>query len=172
MRAGTTDGATGSKISGDTLIGELIANNTILLPIPLDPHGRWGPMFENFLFHNPPKERLEFLDGRPNAARMYSMATNHPWPLGTVPTVGVCWKTNKTRKFFGHSYTAPTPKQHILQQLGLVVTKSYALLMRNAYGKVDNRPTTAQQATPPQPSPGPPGITHPHSSTHHAGALV
>lgn len=145
MCAGTIDGATGSKISGDTLIVELIVSNTILLSIPLDPYGRWGPMFENFLFHNPPKERLDFPDDRPNAARMYDMATNHPCPLGIVTTACVRWKTEETIAFFGHSYTTPTPNQHTLQQLGLVVTKAYyALLMRNTYSKVGNRPTPAR----------------------------
>ena len=95
MRAGTTDGATGSKISGDALIGELIAGNTILLPISLDPHGRWGPMFENFLFHNLPKERLNFPDDWSNATRMYDMATSYPCPLGIVPTASVRWKAKK-----------------------------------------------------------------------------
>ena len=65
-----------------------------------------------------------------------------------------------------------TPKQHTLQQLSLVVTKAYALLMRNAYGKVGGRPTPARQATPPQPPPRPPGINHPHSTTHIMCALV
>ena len=53
MRAGTIDVATGTKISGDTLIGELTASNTILLPIPLDPHGRWGLMFEKLPIPQP-----------------------------------------------------------------------------------------------------------------------
>ena len=109
MRTGTTNVATGSKIPGDALIGELIASNTILLPIPLDPHSRWGPIFENFLFHNPPMEGLEFPTNRSNAARIYDMATNFPCPLGIVPTACVHWKTEKTRKFYGHLYTPPRP---------------------------------------------------------------
>ena len=34
--------------------------------------------------------------------------------------------------FYGHSYTAPTPKKFILQQLGLAISNAIALHIRNA----------------------------------------
>eukprot|EP00985_Skeletonema_marinoi_P007946 scaffold3542_cov104-Skeletonema_marinoi.AAC.3 len=62
------------------------------------------------------------------------------------------------RKFYGHSYTAPTPRIHFLQQFGLACTKAFAIHLR--------RPTRTQQA--PQASSGtaraPPGLSSPFST--------
>jgi hypothetical protein len=41
------DSSNENIIHGDTIIGELLDQNMILLPIAIDPHGRWGPMTEN-----------------------------------------------------------------------------------------------------------------------------
>jgi len=49
MRGGTIDAATDVKISGDILIGELLHSKTILIPMPIDPHGKWGPMTNSSL---------------------------------------------------------------------------------------------------------------------------
>mmetsp|Transcript_18973 Transcript_18973/g.34190 ORF Transcript_18973/g.34190 Transcript_18973/m.34190 type:complete len:1170 (+) Transcript_18973:5063-8572(+) len=153
MRNGTTDAATDDKIRGDVLIGELIRKRIILLPMPIDPHGRWGPMFDQFLFGTRPPDQLGFRANRPNAAAMHELATQHPCPLGIIPTACIKWKRNKTSKFYGHSHTAPTPKQYIQQQLGLTITKAYAQLLRNAELRIGyrDRPRT--------PSRRPPGFT-------------
>ena len=132
MRNGTTDAATDDKIRGDILIGELIQKRIILLPMPIDPHGQWGPMFNQFLFGTRPPDQLGFQANRPNAAAMHDLATHHPCLLGIIPTACIKWKRNKTSRFYGHSHTAPTPKQYIQQQLGLTITKAYAQLLRNA----------------------------------------
>jgi len=92
MRAGTTDAATEDKIHGDVLIGELIQRRIILLPMPIDPHGKWGPMFDQFLFGTRPPDPLVFRANRPNATRMHELATRHPYPLGIIPTACVKWK--------------------------------------------------------------------------------
>ena len=56
MQQGTSDAATEDKVSGDTLIGELLRRKTILIPMPIDPHGKWGPMFDRFLVNTMPPE--------------------------------------------------------------------------------------------------------------------
>ena len=48
------------------------------------------------------------------------------------------------RTFYGNSYTAPTPSIHIIQQLGLTISKSYSTLLTNAT-RTFQRPPTAPQ---------------------------
>ena len=107
--------------------------------MPIDPHGRWGPMFDRFLFGTRSPESLELRANNPNATRMHDLAPSHPSPLGIIPTACIKWKHDKSRKFYGHSHTSPTPKQFIQQQLGLTITKAYAQLLRNAGIRIGNR---------------------------------
>jgi len=163
MRQGTSDAATENRVSGDTLIGELLLRKTILIPMPIDPHGKWGPMFDRFLFGTRPPDPLEFRANRPNATRMHDLASRHPCPLGIIPTACIKWKRNKRTKFYGHSHTSPTPKQYIQQQLGLTITKAYSQLLRNAEIRIGNRM---------RPRGRPPGFTSPAPSSPHTFATT
>ena len=40
------------------------------------------------------------------------------------------WKQDKTAMFFGVSYTAPTPQEYTMQQLGSTLTKAYGMHLR------------------------------------------
>ncbi|KAL7523556.1 hypothetical protein ACHAWF_000570, partial [Thalassiosira exigua] len=82
MRLGTKDGVSGVKVSGDTIIGEIIATNAVLIPFAIDHLGGLGPMAQNFLFEERPAVDLDFPASRPNAKRMYEMAMNPPCPTG------------------------------------------------------------------------------------------
>ena len=42
-----------------------------------------------------------------------------------------CGGNNHQELFFGHSYTAPTPLIHTLQQLGVSISKAFAKLLAN-----------------------------------------
>ncbi len=44
---------------------------------------------------------------------MFRQATSTPCPLGILRTADANWKINKTRPFFGYSYTAPTPQMSV-----------------------------------------------------------
>ena len=69
---------------------------------------------------------------RPNAQIMCSRSITHPCPIGILRTADTYWKTNKTRHFFGNSYSSPTPSIYTIQQLGLGITKAYSTHIRNA----------------------------------------
>ena len=99
MRQGTIDTATEDKIAGDTLIRELLCCNTILIPMPIDPHGKWGPMFDRFLFNTRPPDLLKFCINRPNATLMHDLATQHPCPPGIIPMACIKWKRDTCTKF-------------------------------------------------------------------------
>ncbi len=53
-RISKTNPATSIVTRGDTLIGNLLDPNMLLIPFGIDPLGRFGPLLHNFLFgHHP-----------------------------------------------------------------------------------------------------------------------
>ncbi len=60
------DSAEQNLIHGDTVIGDLLSQNMILLPIPIDPHRRWGPITEKFLHLSSKPLQYNFRSDRPN----------------------------------------------------------------------------------------------------------
>ena len=120
-------------VSGEQTIGELMAANMLLIPFTLDPHGKWGPLTDNFLHQTTHDLHYSFRANKPNAATMLSKITRHPCPIGILKTADAIWKSNQTRPFFGHSHTSPTPSLYTIQQLGLGITKAYASHIKNAF---------------------------------------
>ena len=156
MRSNRVNPTTLEVIDGDNVIRQLVQAMIIMIPFAIDPHGRWGPMTHNFLFGHTPRRHMTF--SRQSATDMYSRAYRHPCPLAIIPTASAVWKHTKDRQFFGHSYTAPTPREHALGQLGLVLTKAYGLHLRNATRKMGPCDTS------------PPGLDTPHNP-HHTGPI-
>ena len=124
--------STMDTILGDEVIGDLLNNNMILLPLALDPHGRWGPIMHNLLFNTATPPKYKFKPNVPNASIMAFKATTTPCPLGILQTADSVWKQNQIRPFYGHSYTSPTPSIHTIQQLGLGITKGLMTILRHA----------------------------------------
>lgn len=139
VRPAREDKVTGVKVPGEQVIGQLLDRRIILLAMAIDPHGKWGPAMDWFLFHIRPRKLLTFGNAthpKPNAQRMYDLAHDAQCPSGIIPHAASAWRENKTRRFFGHTYTAPTPREHTLQQMGLVVTKAFGLHLRNSTRKM------------------------------------
>lgn len=121
------------SIPGDTIIKDLLHANTILLAFVLDPHGRWGPILQNFLTTTTSSTtQTPFQPNRPNAQIMYTRATSYPAPTAILHAADTHWKLNKTRRYYGYSHTSPTPQLHTIQQLGLGITKAFSLHIRNS----------------------------------------
>ena len=142
MRGGTPDSIDASKvIHGNILIGKLLSASIVLIPIAIEPHGEWGPMFENFLFNYTPRHHKPYLTTTwPNANTMCERATTYPCPIGIIHTATSLWKQTKSRTFYGHSHTAPTPKEYILQRLGLSLTKALVFHLRRAKHRTGTKP--------------------------------
>ena len=117
-------------VPGSRIIGDLLDLNMVLIPLAVSPRGRWGNMFHTFLFG----PRALFNPNTANAARMYHRATTAPAPIGLLPHAFHRWKHTRSEHhiFYGHSHTAPTPKEYALQKLGLVITNALALHLRDA----------------------------------------
>ena len=101
-----------------------------------------------------------FQHTHPNATAMYQRASTFPCPLGIVHTASANWKRCSDRKFFGHSYTAPTPVEYTLQQLGLGVVKALSIHHSHALGKFGTKPPPKPRRTAVA-TPSPPRFLHP-----------
>ncbi|KAL7544667.1 hypothetical protein ACHAWF_008033 [Thalassiosira exigua] len=133
QRDGTTHVVSGLTVSGDELIGELVAKRILLTPLVIDPHGKWGPIMDYFLFDIVPDNPIRFGKNRPNAATMYKMATSHQAPRGIVQQAHQNWAASPRRRtFFGGSHTIPTPEIYAYAKFGLTITKALALHARKA----------------------------------------
>ena len=148
MRADKLDANTGALIRGNDSIGHLLDSDIALIPMVFDPHGKRGPLLENFLFNTRPiKPQIPFEPQWNNAAAMHDRITTFPCPMGIIPTATAVWSQTRTTRFYGGSYSAPTPRIHTLQQIGLTVTKAYALHMRHALSKLGQKPAQSGRAS-------------------------
>ncbi len=137
-RLKVTSWSTGTSVTTHQIIIQYMvtrSQNMILLPIAIDPHGKWGPMAENFLRLSSTSLHCTFKPDRRNASIMCVKATTPPCPIGILRTADTIWKTTKQRPFFGYSHTSPTPSIFTIQKLGLGITKAFATRIRNATRK-------------------------------------
>jgi hypothetical protein len=82
---------------------------------------------------------------------MYSKITTFPSPKGILKLADHNWKISKAGPFYGHSYSAPTPTIHTLQQFGLTIIKAFAIHIRYARCRFIDHPVL-----PPDPNPAVP----------------
>ena len=141
-RVNKRDPATTAPILGDAVIGDILQNNMVLLPFAFDPLGRFGPILRHFLLNSTPHQHLDFHPSRPNATKMYKRIMTFPCPKGILPLADHNWTHSRTREFFGHSYSSPTPSITTLQDIGLCLSKAFATHIRNATRKFGDRTPT------------------------------
>ena len=78
-----------------------------------------------------PTEPLVFTVAKLNATAMYALVTSVDAPNGLIQQACINWKWKVNHRFFGHSYTSPSPKEFTAQQLGFVMTKVFGLHLCN-----------------------------------------
>ena len=113
-----TDASTSIITCGDTLIGDLLHRNMLLIPFVIDPLGRFSPLLQNFLFGQHSAPQLRFPPSRPNATQMYSKLLQYPSLKGILLLANHNWSLHPKRRVYGHSYLAPTPSITTVQSLG------------------------------------------------------
>jgi hypothetical protein len=146
-----TDPTTGTIKGGDTTIGKLLRCNMVLIPLAIDPHGQFGPLLQNFLFDTEPATPISFTTNKPNATSIYSKITTFPSPKCILKLANHNWKISKTRAFYSHSYSAPTPTIYTLQQFGLTIIKALAIHIRYARRRFINHPALPANPDPTAP---------------------
>ena len=121
MRPRKTDTVTNAKQEEDQAISELLQKLTMLYPMAIDPHVRFGPLLMQFLFSSMAINKMTFecnradAAGRPNATEMYRRLITASCPSGIFIIVTINWKKNKTVPFFGGLHTTPTLVSHTMQ---------------------------------------------------------
>jgi hypothetical protein len=82
---------TGTTISGDGIIGEILQNNMTLIPFVIDPFGCLGPILCHFLFGTRPTVPLSFPSSQPYATEMYKHITTFPSPTAILQLADKNW---------------------------------------------------------------------------------
>ncbi|KAL7448815.1 hypothetical protein ACHAWC_001695 [Mediolabrus comicus] len=100
---------TTNSVSREDVLGVLHSDHKLLQMWAICPHGGLGPMLRKFLLNDNPHPALTFSDRRPHATTMYRQSNQSYSPHGVLPLADSSWKSNKLRKFYGHSYTLPPP---------------------------------------------------------------
>ena len=138
---------TTDTITLEEVLRTLQANNVLLQIWAICPHGSMGPMMRRFFLNDLPHSPLQFTSAHPEATNMSRLSSLHPGLAGILPLADTMWKRARQphEKFYGHSYTAPTPSTFFLQQFGLACTKAFAIHLRR-------KPSNASR-----PHPSPPG---------------
>ena len=134
MRNGAGDGHTQSVLSGEDIIQYVYDSGKVLIPLAVSPDGDIGPMYKWFLFGTPMSDPYTFPNTRTQANKMYTRAMSHPSPHNIIGLATANWKKSKrpsSSPFYGHSYTAPTPKEWYLQEIGRVISDAIALHIRD-----------------------------------------
>jgi hypothetical protein len=129
-RKNKTNKITDTTTTGDTVIGDLLDRNMILIPIAIDPFGCLVPILQTFLFETQPTNPITFTPIKSNTTLMYQKNTHFQIPKGILKLADHNWKLTQTRRFYGHSYSAPTPMINTLQQFGLTITKAFTIHIR------------------------------------------
>jgi hypothetical protein len=135
-RINKTDSSTSITTKGDSILGDLLQRNMLLIPFAIDPLGHFGPLLQNFLFGHHPAPILHFPASKPNGSQMYSKLLQYPSPKGVLLLADYNWSQHPTCPFFGNSYLAPSPSITTIQCIGLSLIKAFAHHIKYASRKL------------------------------------
>ena len=126
---GATNKLTGLTLSGDQIIGEMIKSNEVLIPMAVDPWGKFGDIFKHFLYGSKrPPPLLDYTSNAttatPHAIAMNKLATSKKTPSGILKTANKIWQNTNPNSWYGYSYMAPDPSTWAQQQIGLGITNA------------------------------------------------
>ena len=164
LRPGKADLYMQMSLTGKDVIRSLNDKGIVLIPAAIDPHGKWGPMFDSLLTGYRAITPHIFNQKNQAAATMPERATSHTCPTGIIQQATKHWRATKPNTFYGGSYSAPTPHEWFLQEIGLLVTKAFSIHLRRSGTRVglntyrQNLRTTRPPRTPAQ-TRAPPGFT-------------
>jgi hypothetical protein len=87
-----------------------------------------GPVMRRFFLNDLPHSPLQFTSAHPEATNMSLLSSLHPGLTGILPLADAMWKRARQphEKFYGHSYTAPTPSTFFLQLFGYKLKKTWS----------------------------------------------
>ncbi len=120
-RGGKTDDGSQSHLTGDQIIGRLIQEKMVLIPIAISPYGQFGTIFNRFLYGCKKVVHAEYDNPeKPNAKPMAELSTSRKVPRGVLKRANRIWYREHRNEYYGSSYTAADPWTYVDQQLGLL----------------------------------------------------
>lgn len=84
MRAAEKALESSPRIPGKRIMGELVQTTVVLLPLAVDPLGKWGPMMDRLLFGTDAREEFTIPSSHPNAATMLRRARSPEFHMGVL----------------------------------------------------------------------------------------
>jgi hypothetical protein len=134
-------------LSGDEIIGEIMASNSALVPITVTGFGQFGSLFERFLFGKEAMKIPNFKESQNNAKAAAEFARSTKVPHSVLPRANEIWRKEHPEEFYGHSYKAMDPTTYATQQLGLITSTALSNHILRAHKKVKSRPPKDNERT-------------------------
>ena len=141
-RRGHTNKDTKLTMTGNEIIGEILATNIALIPITVTDLGQFGSLFERFLYGTDAHKLPTFGKDRVHARKAALLARSTKVPLGILPHANKLWRLDHPGEFYGFSYKAMDPMTYAKQQLGLISSTAVANPILRTHQKIKSRPLT------------------------------
>ena len=119
-----------------------------LIPMAINPLGRMGQMMRHFLYNTGNPTPDDIPETHPMARSMMMRTRDAECPSRIITHACANWNRNRQHQFYGRSHTAPRPREHTIQQLGLVVAKAYGNHLgkrKREWGTIQTHPGDAKQ---------------------------
>ena len=136
----------GFTLPGDDIIGDIIEMKAALIPIAVSEFGKFGPLFERFLFNIPTKQ-LTIDDESKHAQAADRLARSKDVPRGSLIKANDMWRHSNPDDYYGFSYKAMDPKTYAEQQLGQIFQLAASNHILRAYKKVKPKPINVPENT-------------------------
>src|SRR6056300_1135442 len=96
-----TNKRTNVSLTGDQIIGDLYNQNFVLIPIAVSPYGKFGSIFERFLYGTEPLPLPKFSAKRTFNSLMANRAISGGVPAGVLERANHIWRNTRPGVFFG-----------------------------------------------------------------------
>lgn len=89
MRAADIDPDTRRKIPSEHVMCELVMPLAVLMHFAVDPHGKWGPTMEHFLFNTTTRRAITIQSAHPKASAMLQRTLAPECPADILTTASI-----------------------------------------------------------------------------------
>jgi hypothetical protein len=118
-RTGGTNPITRRMLTADEVIGEILDNNNVFIPIAVGPFGELGTLFRWFIENCKVLPLPTFSQDRPNATSAAEQATTHRMPYDVLTKADKAWRKTHGHALFDGSYLSQSPSVWANQRISL-----------------------------------------------------
>jgi hypothetical protein len=106
-------------LTADEVIGEILDNNNVFIPIAVGPFGELGTLFRWFIENCKVLPLPTFSQDRPNATSAAEQATTHRMPYDVLTKADKAWRKTHGHALFDGSYLSQSPSVWANQRISL-----------------------------------------------------